>query len=142
MLLNTIKTIAVVMLLSAGSALTAVAQSTPVSDSFQMAFYPAKEPLKLWFVLVKPVTDTNTKVELINSQNQTLYVGGISRKDQRVSQLFDLSDVTDGTYKIRVTTGKEQIEKTFQVQTPVVNEPAPQRLLTFTDANKLAVSGM
>jgi hypothetical protein len=140
MLLNTIQKGALILFVSVSSLLSSSAQTVP--GTLEMAVFPAKAPLKIWLVLVKPATDKIARIELVNGSQQALYVNNLSKKEQRINQLFDLSEVADGTYTIRVTTGTETVEKTFKVQTPVVEEQMTKRSLTFAQKPKVAVSGL
>ena len=130
------------MLLWAGNACTATAQSAGSAAPLEVAVYPAAAPLKLWLMLVKPTTTKTTKIELVDAQNRALCVIGLPRKEQRISQLFDLSEMTDGMYKIRVTTGTEVVEKSFRLQTPVLLEQTTKRSLIFTPDSKVAAEGI
>jgi hypothetical protein len=140
MLLNIIQKGALTLFVSVSSLLSSSAQTVP--GTLEMAVFPAKAPLKIWLVLVKPATDKIARIELVNGSQQALYVNNLSKKEQRINQLFDLSEVADGTYTIRVTTGTETVEKTFKVQTPVVEEQMTKRSLTFAQEPKVAVSGL
>ncbi|QIP16095.1 hypothetical protein G8759_27395 [Spirosoma aureum] len=140
MLLNTIQKGALILFVSVSSLLSSSAQA--VQGTLEMAVFPAKAPLKIWLVVVKPATDKIARIELVNGSQQALYVNNLSKKEQRINQLFDLSEVADGTYTIRVTTGTETVEKTFKVQTPVVEEQMTKRSLTFAQEPKVAVSGL
>ncbi|GAB4056065.1 T9SS type A sorting domain-containing protein [Spirosoma litoris] len=129
-----------VLFFSVNSLFSSSAQVVP--GTLEMAVYPAKAPLKLWFVLVKLATTNAARIELVNQDNQALYMSTLSKKEQRVNQLFDLNEVADGTYTIRVTTGTETVEKTFTVQTPIVQEQVTKRSLTFTKETKVAVNNL
>jgi hypothetical protein len=140
MFLNTIQKGLLILFFSVSSLLSTNAQVVP--GTLEMAVYPAKVPLKVWLVLVKPTTAKAARIELVNGAKEALYVTTLSKKEQRINQLFDLSEVADGTYTIRVTTGTEVVEKTFTVQTPVVQEQMTKRLLTLTKEPKVAVNSL
>lgn len=140
MRLNVLKTpVFCALLLGTLASFTANAQSVSATPSLEMAVFPAAAPLKLWVVLAKPATARPTQITLLNTKNQALYGVTLSKKEQRVRQLFDMSAMTDGVYKVRVTTGDEVVEKVFQLKTPALREEQPPRLLTLvSDAKVIA----
>ncbi len=142
MRLNDIKTIACAsvcaLFLAVISPLAARAQTeTPL----EVAVYPAAAPLKVWVVLTKPATTRPTRIDLLDANNQVLAATVLPKKQDRVRQLFDMSAMSDGMYRIRVVTGKETVLKTFEVKTPTVAEPLPQRLVIPVVADK-TVAGL
>jgi hypothetical protein len=142
MRLNVLKTsIFCAVLLGTLASFTANAQSVSTTSSLEMAVFPAAAPLKLWVVLAKPATARPTQIELLDAKNQALYGVTLSKKEQRVRQLFDMSAMTDGVYKVRVITGNDVVEKVFQLKTPALREELPQRLLTLLADDKV-IAGM
>ncbi len=112
------------------------AQSVP--EKVQMAVFPAREPLKFWLIIDKPETEKNARIELVNDSRQRLYIGILPKKKQQISQLFNLSEVNDGVYTLRIVTQSGTYEKSVTVKTPAPVPQQTQRTITFDQQIKVA----
>nr|WP_293833834.1 hypothetical protein [uncultured Arsenicibacter sp.] len=136
MITQTAKTKAFLFALLFGFGLIVRAQSVP--ENVQMAVFPAREPLKFWLIIDKPETEKNARIELVNGSKQRLYIGMLSKKKQQISQLFNLSDVNDGVYTLRIVTQSGTYEKSVTVKTPAPVPQQTQRTITFDQQIKVA----
>jgi len=102
--------------------------------SFNTAVYPSSDPLKLWMSVEKSETSEKPlRVDLVDKNNHVLHTTWIPKKGKTFRQLFDLSQMKDGFYSLRISDGQEVIEKSFQLKTPGIEERLPQRYLSFRD---------
>lgn len=107
------------------------APQTSPSSSLQAVVYPAANATKLWMVVDKPTQSSKVRVELVDKANKVLYTGLLPRRSKAYKQQFNLSEMTDGNYTIRITDGDKVVEKTFRLSTPGLNEQLPQRYVTM-----------
>lgn len=106
--------------------------NAPYARSFEAAVYPAATPLKLWMIVDKSNHDNKPlKVEVLNSENKVMHSHVLPNRAPKVRQQFDMSDLANGTYTIRITDGKETIEKTFKLKPTALSEQLPQRYMTM-----------
>lgn len=97
----------------------ATGTTSQAQEKQQLIAYPAKDPLKVWVVLAKPQTAKAGTIELVDNRNRVLYQSFLSKKPQQFIQLFNLSEMTDGEYTLRLLTDAGTVEKTLSIKTPV-----------------------
>ncbi|WP_234736049.1 hypothetical protein [Tellurirhabdus bombi] len=113
------------------------AQAVSTSDSekaFEAAIYPAATPLKLWLTVERSPSSTNPlRIELVDKKNKVLHASTLPKKGKAFQQQFDLSQVKDDTYTLRITDGNKLVEKSFKLSTPGLSEQLPQRLVSLNN---------
>ncbi len=68
-------------------------------------------------------------VQLLAPGGEELYSASLPRKGTSFRQLFDLNELKDGTYTIRIQQGKSVIVKSIQLQTKAPEQTIPSRML-------------
>ena len=121
-------------LLVAGSLTGSVAfaQSTTDPAPLVVGIYPTKQAEKICLSVEKQ-PNTLAFVQLLTPKGKELYSGTLPRKGTSFRQLFDLNELTDGLYRLRVTQGKTVIVKSIQLQTTAPEPNLPTRLLTLAN---------
>ncbi|TAE33990.1 MAG: hypothetical protein EAZ91_01385 [Cytophagales bacterium] len=137
--MKTLITFSVACLLSAAALSTpAVAQKKPSTEAYyeeqprlSVAVFPAADPLKMWVVAEKEDRRAYVTVELLDSRNNRLHHETIDRQTACFRQRFDLSDMPDGRYTVRISDGNTVQERTFKLSSPGLEEQLPKRLVTM-----------
>lgn len=115
------------VLLLAGSAV--FAQTTQNATQFMVGVYPKAQVGKIC-VAVEKKPNTVVTVELLAPTGDDLYLAHPPKKLAKFHQVFDLNELPDGIYTIRVSQGESVIVKTLQLQTPAPEVTLPARQLT------------
>ena len=124
-----------VMALSVSVSLAGTVQhgEAPTKKAFAAVMYPVSNACKVWLCLEKYQPDARIRVELINQQGQVLFEEGLPTKGGKRNafrQQFDLSQVGDGTYTLRISSNAQTEDLRFNVSTPNV-EQLPARLVSL-----------
>lgn len=108
---------------------TAFAQTTETPAALVVGVYPTKQVNKVCLTVEKQ-PNTLVFVQLIGPTGDELYHDHLPKKGDRFSQVFDMNQLKDGLYTLRIKQGKDVIVKSIQLQT---SSPAPatqERFLT------------
>lgn len=128
-----------VLVLGCGLLLSSLAmgQNTPYYEkkSFEVAMYPAADHDKLWINVARYATVGQIKVAIFDAAGRPVFSEWIPKQQTRFRQRFDLSRIDDGTYTFVVTDGNQELERTFRLSTPGLQEQLPKRLITIRDAD-------
>ena len=92
--------------------------------------YPAKQVNKIHLVIEKQ-PDAFVSVQMLAATGEELYHAHLPRKGDRFNQVFDMNQLIDGTYTLRIKQGKDIIVKQIQLQTATPEPVAPIRLVTL-----------
>lgn len=112
----------------AGSA--AFAQTTPTPDHLAVGMYQVGQANKIR-LFVEKQTNTLVTVQLLGPAGQQLYQGSLPKKGDKFTQIFDMTELGDGVYSLRITQGKEVIVKPIQLHTAAPEPVAPVRVMTL-----------
>ena len=112
----------------AGSA--AFAQTTPTPDHLAVGMYQVGQANKIR-VFVKKQPNTLVSVQLLGTAGQQLYQGSLPKKGDKFTQIFDMNELKDGAYTLRIKQGKEVIDKLIQLQTAAPEPATPVRFVTL-----------
>ncbi|MFD2936114.1 hypothetical protein [Spirosoma flavum] len=115
-------------LLLAGSATFAQTSETP--DQLLVGVYPTRQVNKICLAVEKQ-PDTHAYVQLLASTGEELYRAQLPKKGTSFNQIFDMNELEDGTYTLRVEQGKNVIVKSIHLQTTTPDPAAPARFLTL-----------
>ncbi len=137
--MKTFVTFATALLLGAAALSTpSMAQTKPSNEAYfeenprlEAAVFPAADPMKLWVVLEKGDPTAFVKIELLDSRNQTLHNQTLGCHQNKIRQRFDLSDMPDGRYTLRISDGHTVRERVFKLSSPGLQEQLPARLVTL-----------
>ena len=105
----------------------------PTKKAFAAVMYPVSNACKVWLCLEKYQADAKIRDELINEQGQRLFRESLPAKGGKRNafrQQFDLSQIGDGTYTLRISSNNQTEDLTFNVSTPSV-EQLPARLVSL-----------
>ncbi len=119
---------------------TSFAQNSSNDKPFLVATYPSANPMKLWMNVQRNDPKCKIVVRLLDEKNRLVYSGTMPRSRDKYRQRFDMSSMTDGTYTLQITDGRETVEKSFQVKTSGIMERSTQRVLTVVPANEQLTS--
>ena len=125
---STINALLTGALFLAGSA--SFAQTAQDPTSLIVGVYPTKQEGKICLAVEKK-PNTTAFVQLLTPTGEELYSATLPKKDAKFRQTFDLHELTDGTYILRVKQGESLIIKSFELQTFTPNPTAPARSLTL-----------
>ena len=112
----------------AGSA--TFAQTTPAPDPLNVVVYQAGQPNKIRLSVEKQ-PNALVFVQLLGPGGKQLYQGTLPKKGDKFSQIFDMKELGDGAYSLRITQGKEVIVKPIQLHTAAPEPVAPVRVMTL-----------
>lgn len=142
--MKTFVTLATTLLLAGATLSTpSMAQTKPSNEAYfeekprtggsrlETAVFPAADPMKLWVVLEKEDPTANVRIELLDASNQTLHKQTLGRNQNKVRQRFDLTDMPDGRYTLRISDGHTVQERVFKLSSPGLREQLPARLVTL-----------
>jgi|GEM_PF-1547826 len=112
--------------LLAGSLTSSVAFAQTATDPAPLVVgvYPTKQADKICLSVEKQ-PNTLAFVQLLTPTGKELYSDTLPRKGTGFRQLFDLSELADGLYSLRVRQGETVIVKSIQLRTTA---PAPKLL--------------
>jgi len=137
--MKTFTTLSIALLLGAAALSTPLmAQTKPSNEAYfeekpllEAAVFPAADPMKLWVLIEKEDPTAFVKIELLNASNQTLHKQTLGRHQNKVRQRFDLSDMPDGRYTVRISDGHTVQERVFKLSSPGLQEQLPARSVTL-----------
>lgn len=109
---------------------TAFAQITETPAALVVGVYPTKQVNKICLTVEKQ-PNTLVFVQLMGPTGNELYYGNLPKKGDRFSQVFDMNELNDGAYTLRVKQGKDVIVKLIQVHTTSPEPAAPARFVTL-----------
>jgi len=112
----------------AGSA--AFAQTTPTPEQLTVEVYQAGQPNKIRLYVEKQ-PNALVFVQLLGPAGEQFYQGILPKKGDKFSQVFDMIELKDGAYTLRITQGKDVIVKPIQLQTAAPEPVAPVRFVTL-----------
>lgn len=115
------------ILLLTGS--TVFAQTTQNATQLLVGVYPKAQVGKIC-VAVEKQPNAVVTVELLTPTGDDLYLAHPPKKLAKFHQVFDLTELPDGIYTIRVSQGESVIVKTLQLQTTAPEVTLPARHLT------------
>ncbi|MBC7570669.1 MAG: hypothetical protein H7319_13160 [Spirosoma sp.] len=115
-------------LLSAGSA--TFAQTTETPAALIVGVYPTKQANKICLAVEKQPNKL-VLVQLTGPMGDELYHDHLPKKGERFSQVFDMNELNDGTYTLRIKQGKDIIVKSIRLQTTAPDPSTPERFLTL-----------
>lgn len=101
--------------------------------AFAVAMYPVSNACKLWLCLEKYNPNAKIQVELVNEQGQVLFREGLPAKGNKRNafrQSFDVSQMSDGAYTLRISSATQTEQIAFKLSTPSV-EQVPERLISL-----------
>ena len=116
-----------------------VASSAQTTRPFDAVMYPAMNSQKLQVNVAKNDAKSKVYIQLLDKNDQILLTRFLPRKANIYQQRFDMSDLQDGVYRIRVSSGSEVIERSFQMKSPSLQEQLTPRLLTIAEPVSLPV---
>lgn len=108
----------------------ALAQTTPGAAPLAVGVYPTRQADKFCLAVEKQ-PNTVASVQLLTSSGQELYAASLPRNEARFHQIFDMNELQDGTYTIRIKQGSRVIVKSVQLRTTAPELSQPMRLLTM-----------
>ena len=115
------KTLLAGVLLLTGSATFAQTAPMPTPAPLTVGIYATKQAEKFCLAIDKQ-PDTYVYVQLLAATGEALYRATLPRKSAKLRQIFDLHELTAGTYTLRIKQGKNLIIRQIQVGTTA---PAP-----------------
>ena len=115
-------------LLLAGS--TTFAQTTTEPVPLIVGVYPTKQADKFCLAVEKP-SNTFAFIQLLAPTGEELYNAQLPKQGTSFRQLFDLNELKDGTYRLRIKQGGTVIVKSIQLRTNAPDVPQPARSLTL-----------
>jgi len=121
--------------------LTGAAASAQTSRPFDAVMYPTANPMKLQVNVAKNEAKSKLYIQLLDKKDHILVTHHLPRKADVYRQRFDMSDLKDGVYRVRITNGSEVIEKSFQMKTPGLEERLTPRLMTVVETPNTLASG-
>lgn len=108
----------------------AFAQTTKAPESLVVGVYPASQANKICLAIEKQ-PNTLVSVQLLGPTGDELYHDHLPKKGDRFSQVFDMNELKDGTYTLRVKQGKDVIVKLIQLHTAAPEPATPARFVTL-----------
>ncbi|GAB3747280.1 hypothetical protein [Spirosoma pomorum] len=102
--------------------------------SFAAVMYPAAAASKVWLHLEKFKPTDKINVELYDERGKQLFRETLPQragKRNTYRQQFDLSEIADGKYTFRLSSGNQVEEVTFNLTTPTVVEQTATRFVTM-----------
>jgi hypothetical protein len=102
--------------------------------SFVAVMYPASAASKVWLHLERFKPTDRINVELFDETGKKLFQEMLPRKAGQKNtyrQQFDLSEIADGTYTFRLSSGSQTEEMTFNLTTPSVVEQKATRFVSM-----------
>ena len=125
---SSIKALLAGAFLLAGS--VSFAQPTPAPASLTVGVYPTKQADKFCLAVEKPF-NTFAFVQLLAPTGEELYAAQLPKQGASFRQLFDLTELKDGTYRLRIKQGGTVIIKSIQLRTNPPDLSQPTRSLTL-----------
>ena len=107
----------------------ALAQTTPGSTPLAVGVYPTKQVDKFCLAIEKQ-PNTMASIQLLAPTGEELYVARLPKKDARFHQIFNMNELQDGTYTIRIKQGSRVIVKSVQLRSTAPELSQPTRSLT------------
>ena len=101
---------------------------------FAVAMFPSADASKLWLHLEKYQSGNKVQLELVNERGFVLFsetLPGKSSKQNSYRQPFDVTQLSDGNYTIRISAGSQKEEISFKLSTPTVEAITPNRLIAI-----------
>lgn len=77
--------------------------------------------------------NTLTFVQFLAPSGEELYYASLPKKGTGFRQIFDLSDLKDGLYRLRIRQGDTIIVKSIQLRTTTPEPELPTRSVTLSD---------
>ncbi len=108
----------------------AVAQTTAEPSTLVVGVYPTKQAEKICLSVEKK-PNALAFVQLLTPTGGELYSGILPKKGSSFRQFFDLNELNDGVYRLRVTQGKTIIVKSINLQTTAPDPSLSTRSLTL-----------
>lgn len=90
-------------------------QTTPDTVLPAMTVYPSEQ--------IREQADQQAFVQLLSQSGEELYSAALPGKGAGSSQVFDMNDLKDGTYTIRISQGNRMVVRSIKLSTS-----APERL--------------
>ncbi|WP_018619540.1 hypothetical protein [Spirosoma luteum] len=112
----------------AGSA--TFAQTATPPDQIMVLVYPISQANKICLE-VKKQPNAFVSVQLLTPTGEVLYQDHLPKKGDRFSQVFDMNQLKDGVYTLRIKQGKDVIVKSIQLQTSAPAPAIQERFLTL-----------
>ena len=112
----------------AGSAV--FAQTTTTPEPLIVGVYPTNQVNKIRLAVEKQ-PNTFVFVQLLGPTGEELYHDHLPQKGDRFSQVFDMNELEDGTYTLRIKQGKHIIVRLIQLQTAAPEPATSGRFLTL-----------
>ena len=124
---SSIKSLLAGALLLTGS--VAFAQTTPGPAPLTVGVYPTKQVDK-FCLSVEKQPNTFAFVQLLAPGGEELYRATLPQKGDKFRQVFDMNELQDGTYTVRIKQGSSVIVKHVQLRTTAPELTQPTRSLT------------
>lgn len=112
----------------AGSA--TFAQTTETPNPLLVGLYQTKQVNKVCLSIEKQ-DNTFAFVQLLAPTGLELYRAQLPKKGVNFRQVFDMNELEDGTYILRIKQGKDVIVKSIHLQTTTPDPATPARFLTL-----------
>ncbi|GAB3225112.1 hypothetical protein [Spirosoma arcticum] len=119
----------VLLLTTSLSASVTLAQTTQDPTPLTVGVYPTRQVDKFCLAVEKQ-PNTVASVQLMTSGGNVLYAASLPKKEARFRQIFDMNELQDGTYTIRIEQGDSVIVKSVQLRTTAPEPSQPTRSLT------------
>lgn len=105
------------------------AQTTTEPAPLVVGVYPIKQEGKICLAVEKQ-PNTFAFVQLLAPGGEELYRATLPQKGDKFRQVFDLHELKEGTYTLRIKQGKASIVRLIQVVTATPDPTTPARHLT------------
>ena len=99
-----------VLVLMLGLVASSASFANPTASETRVVMTP-EHKIKLYV----PASQTKGQLAILDAKGQSVYTQYVGLQ-KGLSQQFDVSSLSTGTYKLTLTTGNETITKTFVVQ--------------------------
>lgn len=106
------------------------AQTAPVLTPLVVGVYPTKQVEKFCLSIEKQ-PNMLAFVQLLAPTGEELYSAALPKKEARFHQVFDMNELQDGTYTLRIKQGGNVIVKSIQLRTNAPELTQPTRSLTL-----------
>lgn len=127
---NGTKTVLAGLLLLASSAV--FAQQSQECAHLAAGIYQVRNSEKFCLTIEK-LPKTQASVQLLTESGIELYGGNLPRNSVRFSQKFDMTNLENGKYVLRVKQGKEVINKTIELDRVLPNRLLAERTVSFVN---------
>ena len=107
-----------------------VAQTTADPAPLVVGIYPTKQVDKFCLAVEKQ-PNTVASVQLLTSRGEELYAASLPKKEARFHQIFNMNELQDGIYTLRIQQGSRVIIKSVQLHTTNPEPTQPIRSLTL-----------